>query len=106
MQDNVVAELTTRMGGSPGRWAGEQMLKALKAGRPITASELRTADVLRRDDWILLDTELVAEATLRLKVVADLMELGLTKPLANSMGKTVYEYQKITDMDPAITSLD
>lgn len=106
MQENVVASLESRMGGSTGKWAGEQLLKALKAGRPITAAELRTCDVLRRDDWILLDTELIAEATLRLKVVADLMELGLTKPIANSMGKTVYEYQKITDMDPAITSLD
>jgi uncharacterized linocin/CFP29 family protein len=108
MQEQAVGDrdLRVMMGGATGKWAGERLLKALKEGRPISPSELRTLDVLRRDDWILIDHELVAEARVRLRVVADLIELGLTKKVANAMGKTVYEYQKITDMDPAVVSLD
>jgi hypothetical protein len=100
------SDMRTLMGGASGKWAGEQLIRALKEGRPISPSELRTLDVLRRDDWIFIDSELIAEARLRLKVVADLIAMGLTKPVPNAMGKTIYEFSKVTDMDPAIVSLD
>jgi Uncharacterized protein conserved in bacteria len=106
MQEQVVVEAISAMMGGGGKWAGEQFLRALKEGKPLSPSSLRTLDVLRRDDWITIDTELITEAQLRLRVVADLQADGLVKPLPNAMGKTVYEYTKITDMDPAIVSLD
>lgn len=92
-------------GGASGRWAGERLLRALKEGRPISPKELRTLDVLRKDEWIHLDNALIEEAKIRLKGIADLMGAGLTIPVANAMGKTIFQWETMTDMEPAITSL-
>jgi len=91
--------------GPSGRWAGEQLLRALKEGRPITPQELRTLDTLRKDEWIHLDTALVEEGTIRLRGIADLMAAGLTIPVANAMGKTMFQWEKMADMNPAEVSL-
>jgi len=93
-------------GGSSGRWAGEQMLKALKKKEFPNPSHLRTLDTLQKDEWKAFDDALIPEATIRLRAVADLIAAGLTIKLANAMGKTVLEYEKVTDMDPAIVSMD
>jgi len=92
--------------GSSGRWAGEQLLKAAAAGREITPAELRTLDTLRKDEWIEFDEALVAEGVIRLRGVADLIAAGLTRPVANGLGKTIFQYEKVTDMNPAAVSLD
>lgn len=92
--------------GSSGKWAGERLLQALKEGRQMSASELRTLDTLRKDEWVHFDEALVEEAAIRLRGVADLIGAGLTRPVPNSMGKTVYQYEKATDMGPATVSLD
>lgn len=92
--------------GSSGRWAGEQMLKATREGRPISPGALRTNDVLRREEWVYLDTQLVSEAAIQLVGVADLIAAGLTRNIPNSMGKTVLQYERLTDMSPADVSLD
>jgi uncharacterized linocin/CFP29 family protein len=89
-----------------GRWAGEQFLKALSAGKDIDPSCLRTLDTLRKDEWIAFDEALVESATLRLKAVADLVNAGLTIPVNNAMGKTIFQYEEMTDMEPALTSMD
>jgi uncharacterized linocin/CFP29 family protein len=93
------------MHGGSGRWAGERLLRALQEGRPISPSELRTLDTLRKDEWKHLDTALIEEGTIRLRAVADLMAAGLTIPLPNAMGKTIFQYEKITDMNDAEVSL-
>jgi len=92
-------------GGSSGRWAGERLLKALSAGRLLTPSELRTLETLRKDEWKAFDEALVEEGLIRLRGVADLLAAGLTIPVANAMGKTILEYEKVTDMNPAETTL-
>lgn len=92
--------------GTSGKWAGEQLLKALAAGQNLSPSTLRTASTLRKDEWVAFDTALIEAAVVRTRGVADLIAAGLTLPVANSMGKTVLEYEKITDMDPASVSLD
>ena len=89
-----------------GRWAGERFLAALNAGRDITPDELRRLDTLRHEEWIHFDTALVEEGKIRLRGIADLMGAGLTIPVPNAMGKTVVQYERVTDMDPAILSLD
>ena len=89
-----------------GRWAGEQFLKAVNEGRPITASELRTCDTLRKDEWKSFDETLVEEGTIRLRGVANLMAAGLTEPIANAFGKTVHEWEDINDMEDAVVSMD
>ena len=92
--------------GASGKWAGERMLRAMAEGRPLTSGELRTLDTLRKNEWIYLDEQLVAEATIRLVGVADLKAAGLVRNVPNSLGTTVYQYEKITDMEPASVSLD
>lgn len=89
-----------------GKWAGEQMLRALQENRPLNADVLRTCDTLRRDEWVAFDDVLIEESTIRLRGVADLLAAGLIRNVANGMGKTLYQWEKITDMEPAIVSLD
>lgn len=92
--------------GASGVWAGQRMMRALKRGEPLTPQVLRSYDTLRKDEWEFFDEELVEEAVIRLVGVADLMSAGLVRNVPDSMGKTVFEYEKVTDMDPATVSLD
>lgn len=89
-----------------GRWAGERFLAALREGRDITPDELRRLDTLRHEEWIHFDNALVEEGKIRLRGIADLMGAGLMVPVQNAMGKTVVQYERVTDMEPAILSLD
>lgn len=92
--------------GSQGRWAGEQLMAALQNGGNLHPDVLRTNGVLRRDEWIQFDTEVVDAALERLRAVSDLIGAGLTKPLANSMGKTVLSYDITGDLADATLSMD
>jgi uncharacterized linocin/CFP29 family protein len=96
----------TFLTGTSGRWAAERFMAALKAGRPISPQELRTAELLFQDEWKVIDTAIIESAAVRLRGVADLIGAGLVKPIPNAMAKTIYEYFKGGDMDPAIVSLD
>ena len=89
-----------------GRWAGERLSKALKKSNRISPAVWRTNDTLRKDEWIHLDEALVEEGVIRLRGVQDLIDDGQVIPVANAMGKTIVEYEKVTDMEPAIVSLD
>ncbi len=93
-------------GGASGKWAGEQLLRALSSGKGMTPAALRTLDLLRKDEWVHFDEALVEEGAIRLRGVADLIAAGLTRPVTDAMGKTVFQYENVTDMDPATTSLD
>lgn len=94
------------MSMSGGKWAGERMAAAMAQGIPLTAQVLRTADTLRKDEWKAYDQTVIEEYAIRIRGVSDLIAAGLTKPVSNSLGKTIYEWEKVTDMDPAIVSLD
>ncbi len=92
--------------GSSGKWAGEQWLRQAQQGHPLTPAALRANGVLRRDEWIFFDEELVMGAQERLRGVADLLAGGLIKRIPNGMAKTVYEYELVGDMEAATVSLD
>lgn len=92
--------------GSSGKWAGEQFLKCAAQNKPLSAGVLRTLDTLRKDEWINFDKELMMEATIQLRAVADLISGGLVTPVPNSLGKTIHAYDKITLMDEAQVSMD
>ena len=94
------------MTGSTGKWAGEQFMRAFQEGQPISPAQLRTNAVLRNEEWIALDTDVVNGAAERLRGVADLISAGLVSNIPNGLGKTVLQYDKAGDMDPAIVSLD
>jgi uncharacterized linocin/CFP29 family protein len=92
--------------GTGGRWATAQLKAAVLAGQALSASCLRTLDTLRHEEWKFFDDALVTEALIRLVGVADLVQAGLTRPVPNALGKTVFGYEKITFMDEATVSLD
>lgn len=91
--------------GSQGLWAGQRLAAAALNGQ-FSPAVLRTNDVLSTREWIEVDNTLVQEAVIRLRGVSDLIAAGLTYNLTNAMGRTVLEYQKIGDMDPATVSMD
>lgn len=92
--------------GSTGKWAGEQMIAAVNAGIKINAEVLRANGVLRHEEWKFFDDAVIGEALIQLKGVADLIGAGLTVTVPNSLGKTVYAYEKSTMMDEAQVSMD
>jgi uncharacterized linocin/CFP29 family protein len=92
--------------GAAGRWATAQLKALALEGKALSTSALRAADTLRHEEWKFFDEALLEEAKIRLVGVADLMGRGLVKPVTNALGKTVFAYEKLTDMDPATVSLD
>jgi hypothetical protein len=102
------ATVSTRSGfiNNAGRWATEQFVRAMREGRPLNAQALRTNAVLPREAWIQYDRAVVEGALPRMRAVGDLVAAGLTTPLPNAMGTTVYGYDTMGDMDPAMTSMD
>lgn len=91
--------------GASGKWAAEQFIAGLQRGEEPSTAQLRAAGTLRKDEWITFDQVLVEEATIRLRAVADLRAAGLVRN-GGGLGKTVYEYEKVSDMEPAQTSMD
>jgi hypothetical protein len=106
---------------SAGRWATEQLLAAFNSGKPMSpdalrpmalepgssvrAADLRLNATLRKDEWVAFDEALVEEGKIRLRGVADLINAGLVKNIPNAMGKTMFEWEKVTDMEDAELSL-
>lgn len=66
----------------------------------------RTNAVLRHEEWINFDDVVVEIAQDRLIGVADLMSRGLVHRPGNGIGSTVLQYQDVSDMGPAQTSMD
>lgn len=79
------------------------------AGRLLASgmdvSQLRTNDVLRKDEWEHFDAVLVEIARANLVAVADLFAAGLTFDLPNAMGTTILEWEDVSDMEPAEISM-
>lgn len=90
---------------SAGVWAGEKLLGAMRAGKGLTSSALRTSDALRKDEWQFLDDVVVDEGLRRLRAIQDLMDAGLTTPLPNALGTTEFQFEKVTDLSDAEVSL-
>ncbi len=76
------------------------MASRLLAGGFKTAT-LRTNAVLRKEEWIQFDTALIEVARQRLVGVGDLLSAGLRFDVANALGTTRIEWEKVSDMDPA-----
>lgn len=89
-----------------GAWATRMLKKAFQEGRAMNSACLRTLDTLRHEEWKFFDQALVEEALIRLVGVADLEAAGLVKTVPNALGKTVFGWEQVTYMDPAIVSMD
>ncbi len=92
--------------GSGGAWATGRLKAAALAGGKLTAEALRTLDTLRHEEWKFFDDVLINEALIRLVGVADLVNAGLTRPVPNALGKTIFGYEEVSFMDPAEVSMD
>lgn len=92
--------------GMTGRWATQRWAKARAMGQLITANTFRTLDTLKHEEWQVYDKVVLEETVKRLVGVNDLIADGSTKPIANALGKMVYAYEKVSDMDDATVSLD
>ncbi len=67
---------------------------------------LRTNTTLRKEEWIRMDETVVQVARTRLVAVGDLMNAGLTFPLANPLGTTVLENERVSDLNAAEVNMD
>lgn len=83
-------------GGSPARMLARGLMKTGK----LNTNGLRTNDVLRKDEWKLLDDVLVDVGRDRLIGVADLRAAGLVENLGG-LGITLSQYEKLSDMSAA-----
>lgn len=66
----------------------------------LNINALRTNDLLRKDEWLLLDTRVVRVARSRLIGIADLQAAGLTLDLGG-LGTLLSEYEKQSEMTDA-----
>jgi len=67
----------------------------------MNVSALRTNALLRKDEWKHYDMAIVKVALERLNGIADLESRGLVYTLANGLGKTVLEYEDMSDVEAA-----
>lgn len=75
-------------------------------GKMIAVPTNNATATLRKDEWKILDDAIVMAAKERLRVVADLRGAGLTYNIPNGMSKTVLETESVSDITPAIVSMD
>lgn len=94
-----------RSGANGGRWATEQMVKHMKKTGKLSASALRTAEVLLKDEWAVLDRTVIEAGKMRLRAVADLIAAGLVINVPNGLAKTLFQWQNVSDVDEAIVSM-
>lgn len=83
---------------------GDVASRLLTNGMDVSA--LRTNTVLRKDEWIQLDTALVPVARERMPGVNDLMSRGLTLNLTNAMGTLVVQHETVSEFTAAEVSMD
>jgi hypothetical protein len=77
------------------------------SGKPIFNNIVTNAPaLLRKDEWIYLDEQLIRVAKQRLRAWKDLMVNGLRHGIPNGMAKTVFQYQNVSDVSAATISMD
>jgi len=78
----------------------------LHEDKSYVVQQIGTNGVLRREEWMKLDEAVLKLSQTRLGGVQDLISRGLTVPLGNAMGTTVYEYEDLSDAFEAVLSMD
>jgi uncharacterized linocin/CFP29 family protein len=84
--------------------------RGIEALRPVLryneAGQITANGTLREDEWKQIDEALVPIAKQRLTGIGDLMARGLVYRVPNGLGKTVLEYEDVSDIAPAQMSMD
>lgn len=70
------------------------------------ATPVMNAATLRKDEWKHYDTAVIQAAQERLVGIADLESRGLVYNIGNGLGKTVLEYEDLSDFTAAELSMD
>lgn len=89
-------------------WKGDDGLSYMTKGKNEKAQSVRVNanTTLRKDEWKHYDTAVVKVAQERLVAVGDLQSRGLVLNIANGLGKTVLEYEDVSDFEAAELSMD
>lgn len=90
--------------GTSGQSGSSDVAQRLLASN-FNVNALRTLGTLQKDEWILLDTEVIEVARKNLVITQDLMSRGLTFSLPNALGHTRLEWEKVSDMEGAIITM-
>ena len=69
-------------------------------------ARIGTYATLRRDEWILLDEEVLRISQIRLNGIQDLVTNGLVKTIGNGMGSTILEHHTVTGTMVADLTMD
>jgi len=69
-------------------------------------NSLRTLETLRKDEWELLDTDIVEPGRERLRAAGDLISRGLVLPVPNGLGTTIVQHETASEMTAADVSMD
>jgi hypothetical protein len=78
-----------------------------KEGKPIYKNvPTQNAATLRKDDWIMIDQAVVTAARPRLRFFNELRSAGLNVNLPNALGKTVWQYERQSNLTSATVSMD
>ncbi|MDR3197959.1 MAG: bacteriocin family protein [Planctomycetaceae bacterium] len=79
----------------------------VKTGKPIIQNvPTYNAATLRREDWIMIDRAVVTAARPRLRFFNELRSAGLNVDLPNALGKTVWQYERQSNITGATVSMD
>jgi hypothetical protein len=77
------------------------------SGKPkMDAVPISNAATLRRDDWIMIDQAVLVAARPRLRFFNELRAAGLNVNLPNALGKTVWQYERQSNVSGASISMD
>ena len=110
---HVQGDLASRLmanGGDPNAMRpyindkGQPSVTVIRNGKPVMMPVANA--VLRKDEWKQLDEVVLKISQERLGAVSAVEGRGLTFNVNNGMGTTVLEYEDLSDMTPATTSMD
>lgn len=99
------AQVDTITGNGRGGFTGTGPVAAALMGSGFNVNSLRTNDVLRKDEWERFDEKVIEVARQRLVGVGDLLSRGLSFPVDNALGVTRVEWEKVSDMEPAVINM-
>jgi hypothetical protein len=77
-----------------------------KGQRVYKEQVVHNAAVLRQNDWKMIDEAVVVAARPRLRFFGDLIEAGLQVNIPNALGKTTWQYERQSNISPAMVSID
>jgi hypothetical protein len=78
-----------------------------KEGKAILRNvPTQNAATLRKDDWIMIDESVVTAARPRLRFFNEMRAAGLNVNLPNALGKTVWQYERQSNLSGATVSMD